>query len=92
VLTRLPAPHRAPAVVVVEFARAAFPGAPLVPTPDLQQGLLSRLSSLDIDGGASYDALIALTAAEAGATLLSCDRRAAETYRLCAVEFELLPR
>jgi predicted nucleic acid-binding protein len=33
-----------------------------------------------ISGGAVYDAIVALTAAHHGRTLLSCDRRAARTY------------
>lgn len=90
VLTRLPAPHRAPAEAIGEFVESAFPKAPLLPSGDLQARLVHRLIGFGITGGPAYDALIALTAAEANATLLSLDRRAAETYRRCGVDFELL--
>lgn len=43
-----------------------------------------------IEGGAIYDALIALAARNSDATLSSLDRRAADTYRRCGVEFRLL--
>ena len=43
-----------------------------------------------IVGGAVYDALVAVTAREAGATLVSLDHRAARTYRAVAVEHRLL--
>lgn len=42
-------------------------------------------------GGASvYDALIALAARDANATLISLDRRARPTYELCGVEAKFL--
>lgn len=42
-------------------------------------------------GGAPvYDALIALTARDAGATLISLDRRARPTYELCGVDVRFL--
>ena len=44
----------------------------------------------DIEGGAVYDALIAVTAERHGATILTLDGRAARTYELCGVTFDLL--
>jgi hypothetical protein len=41
-------------------------------------------------GGAAYDALIAMTAAHSGASLVSCDLRAALVYSRCGVAGELL--
>jgi predicted nucleic acid-binding protein len=41
-------------------------------------------------GGAVYDALVALTAKRAGATLVTADRRAASIYELVGVSFRRL--
>ncbi|MGA8744759.1 MAG: PIN domain-containing protein [Solirubrobacterales bacterium] len=41
-------------------------------------------------GGAIYDALIALAALDANATLVSLDRRAAPTYELCGADVRFL--
>lgn len=86
VLTRLPTPHRAPRALVHEFLRAQFRAPYLVMAAREQRGLTARLLELGIDGGAVYDALVALTAASADATLVSCDRRAAATYARCGVQ------
>lgn len=51
---------------------------------------IARLISAGVEGGALYDGLIALGAKSGGATLVSLDRRAARTYRLCDVDFRLL--
>jgi predicted nucleic acid-binding protein len=91
VLTRLPPPHRAPRQLVHEFLSAQFPDPHLVLAPEEQRRLTARLVDLQIDGGAVYDALVALTAASAGATLVSCDRRARATYERCGVSTRLVP-
>jgi predicted nucleic acid-binding protein len=54
------------------------------------RALIPRLVELGIGGGASYDALVAATARAAGATLVSCDRRAAATYERLGTAFRLL--
>jgi hypothetical protein len=54
------------------------------------EGLHATLARLGIAGGAVYDALVAAAAAEHGITLATRDRRAAETYRVLNVEFELI--
>jgi predicted nucleic acid-binding protein len=51
---------------------------------------LSELPDRGVAGGAVYDALIAATAVEHGAELLSCDRRAAANYDRYGVRFALL--
>lgn len=51
---------------------------------------LAELAGVGIAGGAVYDALIAISAREAAAVLVSLDRRAAATYERCGVTFELL--
>lgn len=90
VLTRLPPPHRVPPALVLEFLRARGNGHLLVLSGRGHDRLLERAAGSGIQGGAVYDALIGVTAAEAGALLVSCDSRAASTYRLCGVEARLL--
>ena len=52
--------------------------------------LLGRLSIAGIRGGATYDALIAATAAAEGATLITGDRRALATYERIGADVELV--
>lgn len=80
VLTRLPPPHRAPAGLVHEFLADRFPDAYLVLSGQRLRDLLPSLSTAGISGGATYDALIGLTAREHDAELLTADRRAKVTY------------
>ena len=54
------------------------------------RGLIPRLVETGISGGAAYDALIAATARAADQILLSCDRRAAQTYERIGVAFRLI--
>ena len=90
VLTRLPVPHRAPRELVHAFLEAQFREPPLVMHPNDQRRITARLVELGVDGGAVYDALVALTAAGVGATLLSCDQRARTTYERCGVAVRML--
>lgn len=91
VLTRLPAPHRAPAALVVRYLIARFPDAPLALPGGASMRLLERALAEGISGGAIYDALVAATAAHHDATLLTLDARATDTYRRLGVRFRLLP-
>jgi len=52
--------------------------------------LLERAAAEDIVGGAIYDGLVGATVREAGATLLTRDRRAVHTYELLGVDYRLL--
>jgi predicted nucleic acid-binding protein len=54
------------------------------------QELLATVAAGQILGGPAYDALIAFTAAEHGATLLSLDHRAAATYQTVGTQVEQL--
>ena len=90
VLTRLPPPHRAPADIVFEFLAERFPEDYLVLDSGPLKALMRSLPGLGITGGASYDAVIGATAAQAGATLLSFDRRAAGTYQRSGCNLKLL--
>lgn len=90
VLTRLPAPHRAAADLVVEFLRTRFDSDPLVlPAAELRD-IVRTLHRLGVSGGAVYDGLVALSAAKHGAILLTLDRRAEPTYRRCGVQYRLI--
>ena len=90
VLTRLPEPHRAGPTLVAEFLQQKAFGDPLVLDAASTRALPSRLAELGISGGATYDAVIALTARAHDAVLVSLDQRAAATYRRCGVRYELL--
>ena len=54
------------------------------------QGLLATVAAGQIPGGPAYDALIAFTAAEHNATLLSLDQGAAATYETVGAHVEQL--
>jgi hypothetical protein len=56
------------------------------------QELLATFAARQILGGPAYDALIAFTAAERLATLLSLDQRAAATYEAVGATVEHLLR
>lgn len=86
VLTRLPAPFRAPGDLVGRFLLDRFPDGGLHPGDDV----ITTLMAADVVGGAAYDGLIALVARSHGATLLSLDRRAAATYGRLGVAFAIL--
>lgn len=86
VLTRLPAPFRAPGELAGAFLLDRFPGGGLHPRGDV----IAALAAADVVGGAAYDGLIALVARDHGATLVSLDRRAAVTYGRLGVTFAIL--
>ncbi|MEO8185197.1 MAG: PIN domain-containing protein [Deltaproteobacteria bacterium] len=90
VLTRLPPPHRAPVTLVRDFLRGRFPKPFLRLGARAYRQFLFGLPELGLAGGAVYDALIAATAAEHGAQLLSCDRRAVAHYERYGISFELI--
>jgi predicted nucleic acid-binding protein len=89
VLTRLPRPHRAPADLVHEYLVERFPDQWLTLSGARHRRLLEACVAGSVTGGAMYDALIAWTALAHGASLASCDRRAAATYR--ALDAEVVP-
>jgi predicted nucleic acid-binding protein len=90
VLTRLPAPHRAAGTVVRDFLRTRLKRPLLRLSPKAYREFLLALPEHGIAGGAVYDALVAATAAEHGAELLSCDRRAASTYESYGIRFDIV--
>lgn len=90
VLTRLPPPHRVVGTAVHQFLAENFPTPWLALTPEGHRSLLERLAELELSGGAAYDALVAATAREAEAELLTADRRARPVYEGIGVAFELI--
>jgi predicted nucleic acid-binding protein len=90
VLTRLPAPHRAPADLVAAFLSERFPAALLALSAAAYRDLVGSAAAAGLLGGAVYDALIAETARRADAVLLTRDRRALSTYQKIGVRYELV--
>ena len=91
-MTRLPAPHRVSGVLAGRLLGARFAaGDVLVTPPALQRSLVGRLADLGIEGGAVYDALVGLTAHHHNETLITRDARAARTYDLLDISYDLLP-
>ena len=90
VLTRVPEPDRASPADALAYLSGTF-GRRLLALPAREQGrLLGAAADRGIAGGAIYDALVGATAAHAGATLLTLDRRAVRTYQAIGVDFRLL--
>jgi predicted nucleic acid-binding protein len=90
VLTRLPPPHRAQPSIVHTFITERFTDPFLTLSETGYQELLATVAASRILGGPTYDALIAFTAAEHQATLMSLDQRAAATYEAIGVTVEQL--
>ena len=90
VLTRLPPPHRAQPSIVHAFITERFTEPFLTLSEPGYQELLATITAGQILGGPAYDALIAFTAVEHQATLLSLDRRATPTYEAVGATVEQL--
>jgi predicted nucleic acid-binding protein len=90
VLTRLPPPHRAQPSIVHTFITERFTDPFLTLSETGYQELLATVAASHLLGGPTYDALVAFTAAEHQATLMSLDQRAAATYEAIGVTVEQL--
>jgi len=89
VLTRLPGDARvSPADAVLLFDDTF--GSAVWLSPALAADVPRDLADRQVSGGAVYDALVGLAAAEAQLTLLTRDARAVTTYRSIGVRFELV--
>ncbi len=86
VLSRMPEGLRVTPVSVRDALELDFPDSWLALDAAGQRTCLRRAVDAGLRGGALYDALIAATAREHGATLLSADRRAREAYETIGVE------
>ena len=90
VLTRLPPPHRVAPQLVVEFLEDRLAELPLQVAPETLAALVISAPDLGITGGAIYDAIVAITAMEHKARLITRDVRGGRVYREIGVDFELL--
>jgi hypothetical protein len=83
-------PHRVTPVAVHAYLTDIISSDYLTLDARSHRGLLDHLAEHDVTGGATYDALVGLTAKAAGATLLTRDLRAVRIYERLRVEFELV--
>jgi toxin FitB len=90
VMTRLPAPHRVDSTTAERLLSRWTGVALLVAPAALQRRLVSIVASAGLEGGAVYDALVGLTAAEHDEVLLTRDRRAVRTYDRLGVAYQLV--
>lgn len=90
VLTRLPPPHRSPGVVVRDFIQSRFPEPFLQLSAQAYRAFVFALPTQEVAGGASYDALVAATAAASDAELVTLDRRAVAVYEAYRVRTRFL--
>ncbi|QAY59961.1 type II toxin-antitoxin system VapC family toxin [Microbacterium protaetiae] len=89
VLTRLPPPLRlSPSSAHAVIARN-FPDSHQL-SPDGAEKLFALLAVSRITGGSVFDALVAAAAHEAGASLISRDRRAVRTYDVVGARVEVV--
>jgi len=88
-LTRMPKPRRIGSKLAAELLAENFPNTRYL-SPDACARLLASLPERGIAGGAVFDAMVAWTAVEHRATLISLDRRAIDTYRRVGARFEIL--
>lgn len=90
VLTRLPPPQRVPPSLAQAYLLKTFALPPIVLPGGEYERLIAFAAEERWSGGAVYDALVGATAREAGATLLTLDRRAVPTYQLLGLDYRLL--
>lgn len=90
VLSRMPEGLRMAPTSVHKALESDFPDSWLTLDADGGRACLDRAVEAGLRGGALYDALIAATAAEHGATLLSADRRASAAYEAMGAQVEYL--
>ena len=90
VLTRLPNPHRRPPSEALSYLQERFLFPPAALTAETYENVIVIAADRGIVGGAVFDALIGAAANELGAKLITLDRRAAKTYDLLHVDYELV--
>jgi predicted nucleic acid-binding protein len=79
-----------PGTVVAYLDGLLQSSAPIQPRPEAYREALELLSGEGRGGASVYDAVIALTARDADATLVSLDRHARPTYELCGAAVRFL--
>jgi len=90
VLTRLPGDIRVAPADAVRLIDANF-DPPLVLDEQTAASVPQMLAARGIAGGAAYDALVALAAAQHRVPLATRDSRARDTYRMIGVELQIVP-
>lgn len=90
VLTARGGPYTVPGDTVVGYLERLLARDPIWLDGARYTRALGELQALDVDGGAIYDGLIAIAAREAGAQLVTLDRRATRTYQAVGTDFQLL--
>lgn len=89
-LTRLPQPFRLTPQRCLTYLSSAFRAHPLTLSSGGYLRVLELVADHGISGGAIYDCLVAETAREHDATLVSLDRRAASSYVVVGATHRLL--
>lgn len=89
VLTRLPAPKRISGSDAARLVRRNFPESRFLEVA-VAEGLLAEFAERGVIGGAVYDGLVGAAARSSGCVLVSCDRRARETYDALGVTYRLI--
>jgi toxin FitB len=89
VLTRLPGDARLSPADASTLIAARFPRIAVL-DDETQTSLVPICATAGVAGGAVYDALIAITTSIDGSILLTRDNRAAATYGVLGVAFELI--
>ncbi|MGH9304149.1 MAG: PIN domain-containing protein [Acidimicrobiales bacterium] len=85
VLTRLPSPHRVAPRDAASWLSVRFVEPWLTLSAAGYAKLISQAPELGVTGGATFDAIVAGTAKEAGLDLVSFDVRARGSYRALGV-------
>lgn len=91
VLTRLPPPQRLNPATALRLERVNFPESRFLSATRMAK-LLQEFADVGLAGGAFYDGLVGVAAREHRLPLITCDKRAEQTYRALGVSYELLVR
>lgn len=89
VLTRLPSPQRLSPAAALRLEETNFPESRFLSATDTKE-LLREFAMAGLAGGSFYDGLVGAAARKHKLALVTCDRRAESTYRVLAVNCELL--
>lgn len=90
VLTRMPEPFRMDAATVSAYLARQWGARVIAPDAHVYESLTAAAAASGVLGGATYDALVGLTAHSYGRELLSLDLRAERTYRSLGIAYRLL--
>ena len=91
VLTRLPPPQRLNPATALRLERVNFPESRFLSATRMAK-FLQEFADAGLAGGAFYDGLVGVAAREHKLPLITCDKRAEQTYRTLGVAYELLAR